>query len=307
MRIHYWKSTHGNFGDDLNLWLWETLLPGIREERNDVLLVGVGTVLSDRLPPDMKKLVIGSGAGYGNPPRTSDAAMWDIRAVRGRKTARLLGLDDKLGMTDPAALIADIPEFQNISKQYDASFLPHWESHIFGNWKYVSQKAGVHYINPCEDSKQVIREIARSRLIIAESMHAAILADAFRIPWIAVKTSDEINRFKWEDWSDGLGVIYEPVKIELSTLIEARYKKDAFLRVRLKPLNRQKTYAKEIIAEDNALKRACKNFLSGSAIRSLERARRSPPQLSDPGKLHAKKDSLKEVLHRVSEDYLIDS
>jgi succinoglycan biosynthesis protein ExoV len=27
MKPFYWESDHGNFGDDLNLWLWDFLLP----------------------------------------------------------------------------------------------------------------------------------------------------------------------------------------------------------------------------------------------------------------------------------------
>lgn len=27
MHPYYWESAHGNFGDDLNLWLWDFLLP----------------------------------------------------------------------------------------------------------------------------------------------------------------------------------------------------------------------------------------------------------------------------------------
>ena len=45
MQPFYWESAHGNFGDDLNLWLWDFLLPGFREVHPEVLLVGVGTCL----------------------------------------------------------------------------------------------------------------------------------------------------------------------------------------------------------------------------------------------------------------------
>lgn len=41
MKPYHWESHHGNFGDDLNLWLWDFLLPGLRDVHPDVLLVGV--------------------------------------------------------------------------------------------------------------------------------------------------------------------------------------------------------------------------------------------------------------------------
>ena len=65
MKPYHWPSHHGNFGDDLNLWLWDALLPGLREVREETLLVGVGTVLNPTLLPSaVHKLVIGSGYGY---------------------------------------------------------------------------------------------------------------------------------------------------------------------------------------------------------------------------------------------------
>ena len=51
MKPYYWESQHGNFGDDLNLWLWDFLLPGLRDVHPEILLVGVGTVLNDVLLP----------------------------------------------------------------------------------------------------------------------------------------------------------------------------------------------------------------------------------------------------------------
>ncbi len=49
MTPFYWESDHGNFGDDLNLWLWDFLAAGFSRRSPDVLLVGVGTVLNRAL------------------------------------------------------------------------------------------------------------------------------------------------------------------------------------------------------------------------------------------------------------------
>ena len=89
MKPYYWESHHGNFGDDLNLWLWDYLIPGFRDVQPETLLVGVGTVLNKALLSDPgHKLVLGSGFGYGTVPDMSNAAEWDIRCVRGPLTAR---------------------------------------------------------------------------------------------------------------------------------------------------------------------------------------------------------------------------
>jgi succinoglycan biosynthesis protein ExoV len=67
MNPFHWQS-ESNFGDALNTWLWDRLLPGFRDVHPDTWLVGVGTVLGgDMLPRTGRKLVLGSGCGYGRP------------------------------------------------------------------------------------------------------------------------------------------------------------------------------------------------------------------------------------------------
>lgn len=183
MKPYYWESQHGNFGDDLNLWLWDFLLPGFREVHPETLLVGVGTVLNRALLPEAThKLVIGSGFGYGTLPDMSDPKEWDIRSVRGPLTAAKVGVAPELGIIDPAVMVADLPEFQDLRKIYKRSFVPHWESAIAGLWPTICDAVGLNYIDPRGEAKDVIRKIGQSELIVAESMHGAILADAFRVP-----------------------------------------------------------------------------------------------------------------------------
>ena len=100
-----------------------------------------------------------------------------------------------------AVLVADMPEFANVPKRMKCAFVPHWESAVAGLWPVVCATAGLHYIDPRGEAKDVIGQIAACELIVAESMHGAILADAFRVPWVAVSTSANINGFKWRDWA----------------------------------------------------------------------------------------------------------
>jgi succinoglycan biosynthesis protein ExoV len=311
MQIYYWRSPNGNFGDDLNNWLWDRLLPGLRESHPDTLLCGVGTVLGHGFIGDQpfldhsRRLVIGSGTGYGESLDLSDSAIWDVRCVRGPLTAQKLGLPEAMGIIDPAVLVSDFPEFQSLPKQYNISFVPHWESELFGIWPLVSAAAGIHHISPNLDSKEVIRQIASSELIIAESMHAAILADCFNIPWVAVSSSRHINQFKWEDWAKTVDVTYDPLRIPVSSRLEAQYKKEPFWSVWSKSIISGPEKSKEVVTKTrhNSVKEQLKMVLAGPAIRGLREAALVKPQLSQAAMRKEKKERLYAVLAQVKMDY----
>lgn len=316
MKPYYWESEHGNFGDDLNLWLWDFLLPGFREVHPDVLLVGVGTVLNQALlPEEGRKLVLGSGFGYGNLPDMRDRNLWDIRCVRGPLTAEKVGVSADLGIIDPAVLVADMPEFANLPKRYKQSFVPHWESAVAGLWPVVCAMAGLHYIDPRGEAKDVIRQIAQSELIVAESMHGAILADAFRVPWVAVSTSDSINSFKWRDWASTVGVEHKPRRVPISTRAEAIIKGARFWGVdydrqgsAVVAVEPERVEAGDVVVAQVAHKRglrlAAKQVLAAPSTLALWQASRATPQLSTDARLSERKARLYGVLESVRRDYL---
>lgn len=312
MQPYYWQSTHGNFGDDLNLWLWDFLLPGLRDVHADLLLVGVGTVLNtDLLPAGGRKLVIGSGFGYGAAPDLSDRNEWDVRALRGPLTAKKMGFPAELGIVDPAVMVTDMPEFQGLARIGGPIFVPHWESAAAGLWQLVCEQAGLAYVDPRGEAKSVIRAIAQAELVVAESMHAAILADAFRVPWVAVSTSRAINSFKWQDWSTSLGVSYAPRHVPISTRAEAISKSASFWGVKfnrkdedpIEPPARQAGTAVIDAPSGSRLRNAAKLALATPSILALRQARRAQPQLSADATLRQRKQRLYDVLGQVRRDY----
>ena len=315
MQPFHWESSHGNFGDDLNLWLWDFLLPGFRDVHSDVLLVGVGTVLNrDLLPKGRRKLVVGSGFGYGAPPDFSDKAEWDIRSVRGPLTAAELGLDADTAIVDPAVMAADMPDFQAVPKRHDALFVPHWESTVGGIWPTVCEAAGLAYVDPCGEAKAVIRAIAGARLVVAESMHAAILADALRVPWVAVTTSRNVNSFKWQDWAASLGLVYRPRRVPLSSRAEAITKGARFWGMDFERraaggdeperLDRDETpVLTRVEPPRSALRDIVKHALAAPAVLALRQARKAQPQLSADAALAERKDRFRAVLAGIRRDY----
>ncbi len=316
MDPYYWESQHGNFGDDLNLWLWDFLIPGFRDVHAETLLVGVGTVLNRVLLPEGRhKLVLGSGFGYGTLPDMSDKNEWDIRCVRGPLTAQKVGIDPKLGIIDPAVMVAEMPEFKNLPKKHKKSFVPHWESAAAGIWPVICGAVGLHYIDPRGDAKEVIRDIAQSELIVAESMHGAILADAFRVPWVAVTTSSSINSFKWSDWAQTVGVTYRPRHVPVSTRAEAIAKGARFWGMgfdskqpALEDPNKRQIDDSAMIAvrdpKQTSLRVAAKQLLAAPSALSLWQAARAAPQLSADDVLAERKERFLAVIESVRRDYL---
>ena len=208
MRLYYYRDPVGNFGDDLNLWLWPRLVPGLLDEDDGRLFLGIGTVINHRVPADPEKTVLGAGVGYGRAP-TLDAR-WTIYGVRGPLSAWALGLSPRMALTDPAALVRTMggpPE----AKRYPLAFMPHHASARRADWPQCCRLAGVHYIEPRASVPEVLREIGRTHLLVTEAMHGAIVADALRVPWVAARFYDGIHAFKWEDWCGSLGLRYCPV------------------------------------------------------------------------------------------------
>jgi len=186
--------------------MWPVLL----DDDPDTLFLGIGTLLGHRLPPTARKIVFGSGAGYGPTPVPDDT--WTIHCVRGPLTAQVMGLSPELAITDPAILLAVIPQPQ-ARPATGISFMPHHDSKRRGDWAAVCALAGIRYIDPAGGVQATIDAIRASRLVIAEAMHAAIVADAFRVPWIPVVCYEHILAFKWEDWCLSLGLPYRPIRL----------------------------------------------------------------------------------------------
>lgn len=214
VKLFYYKDARGNFGDDLNPLIWYSQYPELfSNQSSQEIVVGIGTLINDRAPREGVLHVLGSGVGYHGPIK--DPGRWIFHFVRGPLSAQALGLDANLALTDPAILIRRIfPIAIEAGKSTNVGFMPHHASLEFANWREICGKAGLLYLDPAEDVATLIHLFRSCRLIIAEAMHAAIVADALRIPWVAVKAYPQILDFKWNDWCQSMGVGYRPIVLE---------------------------------------------------------------------------------------------
>lgn len=220
MEIYYWKVEPSNFGDEMNPWLWKKILPEIftyedvgNSDRK--LFVGIGTLINHKLPRERKKIIFGSGVGYGDVPIIDDT--YDIYFVRGPLSAHALNLDSEKFITDPAILINMYLEEtkKKIVKKYKVSFSPHYSAYKWGDWDEVCRQVGINCISPFQDVDKVMLDICSSELVLTDSMHGAIFADSLRIPWIPVHPNyGHIHGFKWQDWAQSMCLEYKPNYVE---------------------------------------------------------------------------------------------
>lgn len=210
MELYYYKDEIGNFGDDLNPWLWSQLLPEYLNNDPSELFVGIGTLLNHKLPNKPRKYIFGSGAGYGKPPIVDEK--WEIFALRGPYTAKTLNLDKDYIITDSAILISKIVA-QIDNTQGDIGFMPHYISHRLADWQNIAETCGLRYISPEASVSETLDAMKQCKVIYTEAMHGAIVADSLRLPWHPLILGDHVNTDKWIDWLSTIKLDYCPTSI----------------------------------------------------------------------------------------------
>lgn len=218
MILYRWQGRAPNFGDELNTILWPRLLPRFFDSDPAAHFLGIGSVLDQRHRKNGLKLVAGSGyGGYDRPPLLDNT--WLIHWVRGPRTARLLGLPEALGLGDPAVLLPCVGEGPG-PPGTEIGFMPHFESATHGAWQRAASMEGILLIDPRDEPLAVIAAIRRCRVLLSEALHGVIVADALRVPWVAIEPLAKIHRAKWHDWADTLGLTIAFQRLPPSSLLE---------------------------------------------------------------------------------------
>ncbi len=221
MNVYYYRAGEANLGDDLNAWLWQRLIPDQLLVDDDRLMLGIGTIIGQRIPSATRRIIFTSGLGYN--PNTPDVCGpgWEVLAVRGPLTAAALGLSSEAAVTDGAILVSLFPEFNcPAAERRGTVFMPHLSAARAVDWRPICSAAGIEYLDPRDEHFSVLRRLGSARLVLADAMHAAIIADSLRVPWIPLSTSAEINTFKWLDWTLSMQVPYVPEELPALSLLQ---------------------------------------------------------------------------------------
>lgn len=221
MKLSYYTGPVPNFGDELNPWMWQQLLPHrFLDDDPSELFIGIGSIISDEWPAEATKHVLGSGyGGYTAAPDLHDGS-WNVVFVRGPRTAHRLGLPPETAICDSAVLLRTTT-LPPAATGIDVAFMPHFHSLERGHWPEACRMAGIRMIDPRDDVETVLAQIRGARVLITEAMHGAIVADALRTPWVAVRPIHGANSDKWLDWAEALSIDLRVHSLPPTSLFEA--------------------------------------------------------------------------------------
>ncbi|MEM7716000.1 MAG: polysaccharide pyruvyl transferase family protein [Cyanobacteria bacterium P01_A01_bin.68] len=283
MKLSYYKLPNGerNFGDNLNPWIWDQLIPDVLDNDESVAFVGIGSLINDGLPyrtrHASKKVIFGTGVGYGKSTEVKLDESYKIYCLRGSLSAKALGVEEHLGVTDGAVLIRRVYK-NNAKKTYRFSYMPHYELAGKG-WEIVCKELGFGYIDPRWTVEEVLSAISQTEVLLCEAMHGAIVADALRVPWIPVVTNSTILSFKWQDWCSSIGIEYKPNYIE--RLQNPREKQDLLTPLRL-------------------VRNKIRQRKASQALKQI--AMNQPSYLSEDSRIETLTQQLEEKLHLFQQD-----
>lgn len=199
----YKKNSVNNFGDLLGPMIVKKLLSekGLKNNNKDCgRLLTVGSIMHKAKDNDT---VWGTGV-LGNADISSyHFSKLDIRAVRGPKTRDFLQEKLKIQVPevygDPAQLIPILfPEIlENAIKKekHLLTIIPHYID-------FEKYKDNPNAISPQKPVLEILERIARSKFVVASSLHGIILAEAFGVPAQLFQSTKE-HSFKYEDYYAG--------------------------------------------------------------------------------------------------------
>ena len=224
-----------NFGDDLNVYLFEELT-GKKILKYDEFFhyncenfLGIGSIIEWCSTPH--SVIWGSGAMYGN--KTTKIKAASVLALRGKYSKDYLescGIKCPNIFGDPALLLPMVYNPKNIRKKYKYGIVPHimdYDLPIVVEYRKNHPEILFIDLHNYNDWHEVINLFLSCENIISSSLHGLIVSDAYGIPNVHVIFSNQIlgGDFKYRDYYSGVGKSFiTPLDFRESICIEKAQK-----------------------------------------------------------------------------------
>ena len=210
MNLYYKRIRHFNLGDDLNYFLINELsekkvmnYKGILHFKQTNYMC-IGSIIEWN--SNKYSIVWGSGAIAGGNEKMRGVPM-NIKAVRGPLSRTFLmskGIDCPAIYGDPALLLPLVYK-PSLPKIYKYGFIPHYVDLNNKNIiEFVKNRKDCCIIDfqKYKDWHDTIDMINQCEMIISSSLHGIIISDAYNIPNVWVKYSNNIygGNFKYLDY-----------------------------------------------------------------------------------------------------------
>ena len=204
----YWFKKRPNFGDILSPRICATLSGRQVEYCDDFSrceLVAIGSVVQHIDAKTFTGFVWGAGL-ISQPPAPVIFDKGCIRAVRGRLTAKALGVEGKVPLGDPGLLASRYA--RPTDKQPVIGLVPHFVDRDEPLIRRLAAKPNMVLIDIESGIENVIDQISRCEGIVSSGLHALVLADALGIPNAWMRLSDRVigEGFKFRDYYSVFGI-----------------------------------------------------------------------------------------------------
>ncbi|MCO8322939.1 polysaccharide pyruvyl transferase family protein [Burkholderia cenocepacia] len=221
--VRYWTQSDEfrNFGDYLTEYFFEKLFYGVDVDAQTIHVVG--SVISDEWLPSNLNRAAQSGSrsnttiywSCGARSRSSlnrgNLDLCRIACVRGPLTRDALGLPNQIPLGDSGLLLPALYQ-----PKHDAAYIgktltiPHIEDPLDDETLIARTGCDIVLRPKLSPSLKSIEEfidrIASAKFVLCGSLHAAITAAAYGVPFAYLKGGKIDIPFKWEDFSASVGI-----------------------------------------------------------------------------------------------------
>lgn len=194
----FWFNEVANLGDLLSPYIIEKITGNNVEWAHPTKsnkLLGLGSIIDFAEEGDV---IWGSGV---KKPFCFNIESFKVLAVRGPRTAKILGVSQDIPFGDPGIIVPDLipPTFKKNGK---IVVIPHYVDYERVVTIYGNDPAFLILDVTDQNFRKNCQLIAASDVVISSSLHGIIIAEAYGIPAHWIKVSDKIigGSFKFNDY-----------------------------------------------------------------------------------------------------------